>query len=52
MLNFARKKEWSPRSEKFFAKARRSGIKDILLGKLTISRPMMKYMRKQTKETH
>ena len=31
-----KKKEWSSWSEKFLSKARRSGIKDILLGKLTI----------------
>ena len=37
VLNFTGKKEeWSSWSEKFLAKARRSGIKDILLGKLTI----------------
>jgi hypothetical protein len=37
VLNFTGKKEeWSTWSEKFLAKARRSGIKDILLGKLTI----------------
>jgi hypothetical protein len=37
VLNFTGKKEeWSLWSEKFLAKARRSGIKDILLGKLTI----------------
>ena len=36
-LNFSGKKvEWSKWSEKFSAKARRSGIKDILLGKHTI----------------
>ena len=37
VLNFTGKKEeWSKWREKFLAKARRSGIKDILLGNLTI----------------
>jgi hypothetical protein len=37
VLNFTLKKaEWSTWSEKFLAKARRSGIKDILLAKVTI----------------
>jgi hypothetical protein len=37
VLNFTgEKEEWSLWSEKFLAKARRSGVKDILLGKLTI----------------
>ena len=37
VLNFTGKKEeWSTWSEKFLAKARRSGIKDVLLGKVTI----------------
>ena len=37
VLNITGKKEeWSSWSEKFLAKARRSGIKDILLGKLPI----------------
>jgi hypothetical protein len=31
-----KKEEWSTWSEKLLVKARRSGIKDILLGKLTI----------------
>jgi hypothetical protein len=37
VLNFTGKKEeWSTWSEKFLAKARRSGIKDVLLGKVSI----------------
>jgi hypothetical protein len=37
VLNYTGKKEeWLTWSEKFLAKARRSGIKDMLLGKLTI----------------
>ena len=37
LLNFTEKKEeWLAWSEKFLGKARRSGTKDILLGKLTI----------------
>jgi hypothetical protein len=31
-----RKEEWSTWSEKFLAKAKHSGIKDVLLGKLQI----------------
>jgi hypothetical protein len=33
---FGRKEEWLTWSEKFLAKAKRSGIKDVLLGKLQI----------------
>ena len=37
VLNFSgRKEEWPTWSEKFLAKAKRSGIKDVLLGKLEI----------------
>jgi hypothetical protein len=37
VLNFSgRKEEWPTWSEKFLAKAKRSGIKDVLLGKLQI----------------
>ena len=37
VLNFiGKKEEWSKWSEKFLAKTRRSGIKDVLLGKVTI----------------
>jgi hypothetical protein len=37
VLNFTGKEEeWSTWTEKFLAKARRSGIKDILLSKVTI----------------
>jgi hypothetical protein len=37
VLNFSgRKEEWPSWSEKFLAKAERSGIKDILLGKVEI----------------
>jgi hypothetical protein len=37
VMNFTRKtEEWLTWSEKFLAKARRSGIKDIVLGKVTI----------------
>ena len=37
VLHFTGKKEeWSTWSEKFLAKARRSGIKDVLLGKVAI----------------
>ena len=37
VLNFlGRKEEWPTWSEKFLAKAKRSGIKDVLLGKLEI----------------
>jgi hypothetical protein len=37
VLNYTGKKEqWSAWSEKFLAKARRSGIKDMLISKLTI----------------
>jgi hypothetical protein len=36
-LNFSgRKEEWLSWSEKFLAKAKRSGIKDVLLGKIEI----------------
>jgi hypothetical protein len=35
VLNFSgRKEEWPTWSEKFLAKGKRSGIKDVLLGKL------------------
>jgi hypothetical protein len=37
LLNFSgRKEEWPTWSEKFLAKAKRSGIQDVLLGKLQI----------------
>jgi len=37
ILHFTGKKEeWSTWSEKFLAKARRSGTKDVFLGKVTI----------------
>jgi hypothetical protein len=37
VLNFSgRKEEWPSWSEKFLAKAKRSGIKDVLLGKVEI----------------
>jgi hypothetical protein len=37
VLNFTGKKEeWSAYAEKFLAEARRTAIKDILLGKVTI----------------
>jgi hypothetical protein len=37
VLHFSgRKEEWSTWSEKFLAKAKHSGIKDVLLGKLQI----------------
>jgi hypothetical protein len=50
VLNFTGKKEeWSSWSEKFLAKARRSGIKDILLSKLTIPKTNDE-MKKRMKE--
>jgi hypothetical protein len=37
VLNFSgRKEEWPSWSEKFLAKAKRSGIKDVLVGKVEI----------------
>jgi hypothetical protein len=47
VLNFlGRKEEWPPWSEKFQTKAKRSGIKDVLLGKLQIPKTSEEFEEK------
>jgi hypothetical protein len=51
VFNFTGKKEeWSTWSEKFLAKVRRSGIRDILLSKLTIPKTNDEIDEESTKE--
>jgi hypothetical protein len=46
-LNFSgRKEEWPTWREKFLAKAKRSGIKDVLLGKLHIPKSSEEFEEK------
>ena len=51
VLNFSgRKDEWPTWSEKFLAKAKRSGIKDVLLGKLQIPKSSEEFEEKTEKK--
>jgi hypothetical protein len=51
VLNFSRRKEECPTwSEKFLAKAKRSGIKDVLLGKLQIPKTSEELEEKSEEE--
>ena len=48
VLNFSgRKEEWPTWSEKFLAKAKRSGIMDVLLGKLKIPKSSEEFEEKK-----
>jgi hypothetical protein len=51
LLNFSgRKEEWMNWSEKFVAKAKRSGIKGVLLGKSYRSQRLQKSLRRNQKK--